>query len=102
MVILGNIDDARIVPLLAECVRHHDWLVRYHAIRGLVRRDDPAAVSAVERAAREDCSVVVRVEAVAGIARRDSARAHKIYLGLLAHPHLTPLLRQQIMSALRK
>jgi hypothetical protein len=86
VVILGDIDDARVVPLLVDCVRNSDWLVRYHAIRGLARRDDPAAVAAVE---------------FAGIARRDAARAHKLITGLLTHPHMMPLLRQQITSAMR-
>jgi hypothetical protein len=100
IVILGHLADPRATVLLARCCRHPEWLMRYHAVRGLVSRDDPAAVAAVDRAAKVDCSVVVRVEATAGVARRDPARARTLYLGLLDHPHLTPLLRGDIERAL--
>lgn len=102
VVILGLIADPRAVALLAKCARHRDWLVRYHAVQGLVWRDDPEAVAAVDRAAREDCSVSVRCEAAAGVARRDPARAIKLYTALLEHPHLTPMLRKQVKNGLAK
>lgn len=100
VVIVGCLDDPRAVPLLVHCTRHRDWLVRYHAVRGLVRRDDAASVAAVKQAAMRDCSLPVRVEAVAGIARRDAARARILYTELLDHPHQTPLLSQQVRRAL--
>ena len=100
VVILGYLDDARAVPLLVRCTRHRDWLVRYHAVRGLARRDDPASIAAVDHAATRDCSLPVRVEAVTGIARRDPARARILYTELLDHPHQTPVLSQQIKQAL--
>jgi HEAT repeat protein len=102
VVILGHIDDERAVALLVHASRHSDWLIRYHAVRGLVARDDLEATAAVERAAKQDCSVNVRVEATAGVARRDRARARTLYLGLLDHPHMTPMLRRQIEAMLEK
>lgn len=100
VVILGYLDDPRAVPLLVRCTRHRDWLVRFHAVRGLARRDDDASVAAIDHAASRDCSLPVRVEAVAGIARRDPARARALYTGLLDHPHQTPLLSEQVRRAL--
>jgi HEAT repeats len=100
VVILGYLDDPRAVPLLVRCTRHRDWLVRYHAVRGLAHRDDPESVAAVEHAAGRDCDVAVRVEAVAGIARRNPARARTLYTGLLDHPHLTPMLAEHVRQAL--
>jgi len=100
VVILGYLDDPRAVPLLARCARHRDWLIRYHAVRGLAHRDDPDSRAAVEHAANRDCDVAVRVEAVAGIARRDPARARTLYAELLYHPHLTPTLAQRVRQAL--
>ena len=100
VVILGYLDDPRAAPLLVRCTRHRDWLVRYHAVRGLARRDDAASVAAIEHAATRDCSLPVRVEAVAGIARRDPARARTLYTELLDHPHQTPLLSRQVRQAL--
>jgi len=100
VVILGYLDDPRAVPLLVRCTRHRDWLVRFHAVRGLARRDDDASVAAIDHAATRDCSLPVRVEAVAGIARRDPARARILYTGLLDHPHQTPLLSEQVRRAL--
>ena len=100
VVILGYLDDPRAVPLLVRCTRHRDWLVRFHAVRGLARRDDVASVAAVDHAATRDCSLPVRVEAVAGIARRDRARARILYTELLDHPHQTPLLSKRVRQAL--
>jgi HEAT repeats len=102
VVILGHLADPRATALLVRCCRHPEWLMRYHAVRGLGSSDDPAAVAAVDRAAKVDCSVAVRAEATAGVARRDPARARILYLGLLDHPHMTPLLRQEIEHALKK
>jgi HEAT repeats len=101
VMILGCLDDARAVPLLVQCCRHRHWLVRYHAVRGLVRRDDPASVAAVERAARLDCSVSVRIEAAGGVLRRDPQRGRALHRALLEHPHLTPMLRERVEEALK-
>jgi hypothetical protein len=100
VVILGCLDDHRAVPLLVHCTRHRDWLVRFHAVRGLARRDDAASVAAVDFAAVRDCSLPVRAEAVAGMARRDPVRARMLYTELLDHPHQTPLLSRQIRQVL--
>jgi hypothetical protein len=96
VVILGGIADPRATALLVQCCRERDWLIRVHAVEGLVPRDDPTAVEAVARAAKADCSLVVRVAAAKGVARRDPARARRLYQDLLHHPHLTPLLKQEI------
>jgi hypothetical protein len=102
VVILGAIDDPPATALLVRCCRERDWLIRLHAVEGLVRRDDPAAVAAVDTAAKTDCSVVVRVAAAKGVARRDPPRGRALYLRLLDHPHLTPLLKQEIEHELEQ
>ncbi|HCT79853.1 MAG TPA: hypothetical protein DGT23_25465 [Micromonosporaceae bacterium] len=102
LVVLGRLDDPRAVGLLLQCVRFRDWRVRCHAVHGLAWRDDRESINAVERAAREDCALAVRVAALQGVARRDPARAKTLYIGLLDHPHLTPMLREQVIAALEK
>lgn len=100
LVTLGHLDDPRAAALLRRYVRHRNWLARLHAVRGLAWRDDPESVAAVETAL--DDEPIVRVEAVAGVARRDVERARALYRALLDHPRLTPLLRQEVTTRIQQ
>jgi HEAT repeat protein len=62
IVILGGIDLPEAAELLRAHARDEDWLTRYHVVRGLGRRTDPASVDTV-RAARADPDRMVRDEA---------------------------------------
>jgi HEAT repeat protein len=62
IVILGRIDLPEAAALLRAHADDEEWLVRYHVVRGLGRRTDPASVEAV-RAARSDSERMVRREA---------------------------------------
>ena len=42
-VILGTIDDPRVVGILETALGHEDWLIRYHAVRSLGKRAEPEA-----------------------------------------------------------
>lgn len=100
LLVLGFVDDPRAVPLLLQCVRFRDWQVRLAAVRSLARHSSVDAVAAVERASKEDCSLAVRLEASLAVLRRDQLRGRALLTGMLDHPHLTPLLHEQIVIAL--
>jgi HEAT repeat protein len=43
VVILGSIDDPRVVGILRRALGSEEWLVRYHAVRSLAQRPEPEA-----------------------------------------------------------
>jgi HEAT repeat protein len=100
LVILGHLRDPRAVPVLARYTEHPERLARYHAVRGLAWRDDEDAVAAMEQAHTDD-ELIVRLEAAAGMARREPARARLLYQAIIDDPRVPPLLRAKTAAMLR-
>lgn len=67
-VILGGIEDERVVGMLGRALGHSEWLVRYHGVRSLGRRAEPQARQHLERALRDD-EEMIREEARAALNR---------------------------------
>jgi HEAT repeat protein len=61
-VILGTIEDERVVGILGRALDRDDWLIRYHAVRSLGKRAEPQARQHLQRALR-DAEEMVREEA---------------------------------------
>ena len=68
VVCLGWIDDPRATDLLATASTARDWLVRYHAVRGLAGRADERAQAALAHAL-DDPEEMIRTEAARAKAR---------------------------------
>ncbi len=49
IVILGDIDDPRVVEILSEALDSDEWLIRYHAVRSLAKRPEPEACQHIQR-----------------------------------------------------
>jgi hypothetical protein len=69
VVCLGWIDDPRATALLARASTAGDWLVRYHAVRGLAGRADDTAQAALAHAL-DDPEEMIRSEAARARRRR--------------------------------
>jgi HEAT repeats len=93
VVILGSLPGPDAVAALLPYGAHTDWLVRYHVVRGLGWRTDPAAVDAVA-AAVSDPHQSVRDEAARWVQRRSPRAAVALYQELLADP-AQPAQRQE-------
>ncbi len=52
-VILGTIEDERVVEILGRALDHDDWLVRYHTVRSLGKRPEHQARQHLQRALRD-------------------------------------------------
>ena len=61
-VILGTIEDERVVGFLGRALDRDDWLVRYHAVRSLGKRAEPQARQHLQRALRDE-EEMIRAEA---------------------------------------
>jgi HEAT repeats len=96
---LGGCRCAGATRLLCEHARDSDWLVRYNAVRSLVRASDPAGRECIE-AALSDPNLVVRSVAIKGVSRWDPERALGLYSAFLDVADLTPLLRTQAKRAI--
>lgn len=57
-VILGTIEDERVVGILGRALDHGDWLVRYHAVRSLGKREEPEARQHLQRALGDEEELV--------------------------------------------
>lgn len=68
VVILGTIEDERVVGILARALHREEWLVRYHAVRSFGQRPEPEARQHL-RAALTDGEEKVRREATEALAR---------------------------------
>ena len=68
VVILGTIDDPRVVGILGGALDREDWLIRYHAVRSLAARQEPEARQHL-RAALGDGEEMVRREAKVALER---------------------------------
>jgi HEAT repeat protein len=68
VVILGTIDDPRVVGILRSALGHDDWLVRYHAVRSLAARPEVEARQHLQLALTDD-EEMVRGEARAALDR---------------------------------
>ncbi len=62
VVILGDIDDPRVVEILAGALDSDEWLIRYHAVRSLAKRPEPEARQHIQRALT-DPEELIRQEA---------------------------------------
>jgi hypothetical protein len=69
LVILGGIDRPEAAELLRGYRHSDDWLVRYHVVRGLSGRTDPASIAAVEEAAT-DREQIIRDQATKAMRTR--------------------------------
>lgn len=99
--VLGDCRCSGATRLLCDYVRHRDWLVRYNAVRSLVRLGDSAGRACIE-AALADNKLVVRSLAIMGVSRWDPERALNLYTDSLKSPDLTPPLRQQAERAIEQ
>lgn len=68
VVILGTIEDSRVVGILARALHRDDWLVRYHAVRSLGKRAEPEARQHLQSALHDE-ETMVRDEAAAALER---------------------------------
>jgi HEAT repeat protein len=68
VVILGDIDDPRVVGVLRRALDSPEWLIRYHAVRSLAKRQEPEARQHLELALT-DAEETVRQEAERALRR---------------------------------
>jgi HEAT repeat protein len=99
LAILGDVDDPRAIPTLAEHVADADWLTRYNAVSSLGRQHDRVALPVLEHAL-DDENLVVRAAAIKAISGWDPDRAITLYQELLDSPGVTPTLRSQANAAI--
>jgi hypothetical protein len=92
--LLGECHVAGAVELLCAQLRDTDWLIRYNAVRSLVRLGDRRGRTCLE-GALSDARAAVRALAIRGVSRWDPERAIALYGELLVAEDVTPLLRQQ-------
>lgn len=97
--VLGGLRAPGATSLLCAHVRHEDWLIRYNAVRSLVRAGDPQGRACIEEALGDEVPTV-RSVAIRGVSRWDPDRAVSLYESLLEDEGLTPLNRQQAVWAI--
>lgn len=68
IVILGDIDDARVVDILRTALDSTEWLIRYHAVRSLAKRPEPEARAHIRRGLT-DQEEMIRREASESLAK---------------------------------
>ena len=98
--IVATTDDPRSTKILCDQVDSYDWLLRYNAVRSLMRSRRSDGKLCLERALGDE-NLVVRSRAIEGISRWDPERAKRLYEEQLTEPDLTPLLRTEAESALQ-
>ena len=68
IVVLGTIDDPRVVRILRRALDREEWLIRYHAVRSLAARPEPEARQHI-RLALADPEELIRREAAEAVRR---------------------------------
>ena len=99
--VLGACQTPGATRLLCEHVGDPDWLIRYNAVRSLIRIDDAAGKECITAALADD-NLVVRSLAIKGVSRWDPVRAIGLYEAMLEASDLTPLGRQQAVAAIEQ
>ncbi len=99
VVIVAGIPGRRATKWLQPFAASADWLLRYHAVRGLGSRNDELAIGVVEdRLADSDPSV--HFAAIRGLAWRDRGRAEQLLRQMVNDVTTPALLRQQAKEEL--
>jgi hypothetical protein len=91
---LRGVDGARARNVLAQFAEHPDEIVRWHLMNALNWREDEVARAVVERHLA-DSSPGVRLNAIMGVARRDTRRARPLLAALVDDERVPPLIRRE-------
>jgi len=97
--ILGGLSTQAAVDEACRHVHDDEWLVRSSAVEALIRQGHPSGRRCIEEAL-SDPVLVVATRATKGLSRWNPQAALDRYTQLLDTP-LTPVLRTEVMSAIR-